>query len=291
MLEHTEAEGLTDVVSFFSHGRAFAIHKPRRFVSEIMPKFFRQSRFTSFQRQLNLYGFKRITQGRDNGGYYHELFLKGRPGLCVNMKRTRIKGSAKQQTNPDTEPNFYNFPPISQGGQSAGPGQSISTSESSGHQLQASPPSAPVASSPTSMYPGYMYPAPPYAPVPPSSGPYGPAQSHRGGPIPPYTAAQQKKKGLSQSYGKLITLGSKSHKFFPTIYFIAPPVPSATPIYPYPMPFYSYPWYPPPGQAHSYPAAQSPGKDLGISSADVTDLSPASESQDSPNKVKNETAV
>lgn len=56
MLEYAECEGLADVVSFFSHGRAFAIHKPRRFVTEIMNKFFRQTRLTSFQRQLNLYG-------------------------------------------------------------------------------------------------------------------------------------------------------------------------------------------------------------------------------------------
>ena len=60
MLEFAEREGLADVVSFFSHGRAFAIHKPRRFVQEIMPRYFRQTRLTSFQRQLNLYGTFRI---------------------------------------------------------------------------------------------------------------------------------------------------------------------------------------------------------------------------------------
>jgi hypothetical protein len=68
MLDSAERERTTDVVSFFSHGRAFAIHKPRRFVQEIMPRFFRQTRLTSFQRQLNLYGFRRISQGPDNGG-------------------------------------------------------------------------------------------------------------------------------------------------------------------------------------------------------------------------------
>jgi hypothetical protein len=51
MLEQTEREGVTDIVSFFSHGRAFAIHKPRRFSQEIMPRFFKQTRLTSFQRQ------------------------------------------------------------------------------------------------------------------------------------------------------------------------------------------------------------------------------------------------
>ncbi len=103
MLNAVEREGLSDVVSFFSHGRAFAIHKTRRFVSEIMPRFFRQSRLTSFQRQLNLYGFRRISQGPDNGGYYHELFLKGRMGLCVNMKRVKVKGQHKLKRDPDTE--------------------------------------------------------------------------------------------------------------------------------------------------------------------------------------------
>ena len=51
MLEQTERDGLSDVVSFFSHGRAFAIHKPKRFQTEIMPIYFKQTRLTSFQRQ------------------------------------------------------------------------------------------------------------------------------------------------------------------------------------------------------------------------------------------------
>ena len=110
MLDGVEREGLSDVVSFFSHGRAFAIHKPRRFVSEIMPRFFRQSRLTSFQRQLNLYGFRRISQGPDNGGYYHELFLKGRVGLCVNMKRIKVKGQLKLKRDPDSERKFILLP-------------------------------------------------------------------------------------------------------------------------------------------------------------------------------------
>jgi len=54
MLDFCEHEGLADVASFFAHGRAFAIHKPRRFQDHVMPKFFRQTRLTSFQRQLNL---------------------------------------------------------------------------------------------------------------------------------------------------------------------------------------------------------------------------------------------
>ena len=53
-----------------------------------MPSYFRQSKLTSFQRQLNLYGFSRITTGQDRGGYYHELFLRHRLFLCQSMVRT-----------------------------------------------------------------------------------------------------------------------------------------------------------------------------------------------------------
>jgi hypothetical protein len=85
-------EGGPEIASFMPHGRAFAIHKPRDFVKHVMPKYFRMSRFSSFQRQLNLYDFQRITEGPDKGSYFHELFAQGRPILSTMMKRNKIKG-------------------------------------------------------------------------------------------------------------------------------------------------------------------------------------------------------
>jgi hypothetical protein len=107
--------GGADVASFLPHGRAFSIHNPKKFVSEIMPGYFRMSRFSSFQRQLNLYDFKRITEGRDKGAYYHEFFLDGRLALCSQMKRTKIKGQNSNwigQGGFREEINFYNMPPV-----------------------------------------------------------------------------------------------------------------------------------------------------------------------------------
>jgi hypothetical protein len=107
--------GGSDVASFLPHGRAFAIHNPKKFVSEIMPGYFRMSRFSSFQRQLNLYDFKRITEGRDKGAYYHELFLHGRVKICSQMKRTKIKGSNSTsvfERGCRDEINFYIMPPV-----------------------------------------------------------------------------------------------------------------------------------------------------------------------------------
>jgi hypothetical protein len=85
-------DGGANIASFLPHGRAFAIHKPRDFVKHVMPKYFRMSRFSSFQRQLNLYDFQRITEGANKGAYFHELFVQGRPILCTMMKRNKIKG-------------------------------------------------------------------------------------------------------------------------------------------------------------------------------------------------------
>ena len=35
-------------------------------------------------------GFRRITEGRDKAGYFHEYFLKGRKGLCKKIQRKKV---------------------------------------------------------------------------------------------------------------------------------------------------------------------------------------------------------
>jgi len=113
MLDQIESDGLADVISWQPHGRAFLIHKPKEFTSHVMPKYFKQTKLTSFQRQLNLYGFCRLTKGLDNRGYYHELFLRGKPYLCSKMTRVKVKGTGfKAASSPDQEPDFYTMPPV-----------------------------------------------------------------------------------------------------------------------------------------------------------------------------------
>jgi len=110
MLDGVIAEGLEHVVSWQPHGRCFVVHKPKEFV-ELLPKYFKLSKIASFQRQLNLYGFQRLTRGSDRGGYYHELFLRGKVFLSHNIQRVKVKGTGvRARSNPDQEPEFWQMP-------------------------------------------------------------------------------------------------------------------------------------------------------------------------------------
>eukprot|EP00980_Cylindrotheca_fusiformis_P029873 scaffold23996_cov117-Cylindrotheca_fusiformis.AAC.1 len=113
MLKGVEQDGLQHIVSWQPHGRCFAIHDSKEF-AKILPDYFQLSKISSFQRQLNLYGFQRITRGRDRGGYYHELFLRGKTCLAQNIHRVKVKGTrVRARANPEQEPNFYDMPEIS----------------------------------------------------------------------------------------------------------------------------------------------------------------------------------
>ena len=74
-----------------------------------MPHFFKQSKYASFQRQLNLYGFTRITnRGPDKGAVYHPCFVRNQQELVQNMTRRRIKGNmVRKAILPEHQPNFY----------------------------------------------------------------------------------------------------------------------------------------------------------------------------------------
>jgi hypothetical protein len=52
-------------------------------------KYFRHNKFASFQRQLNLYGFRKVTRGTDAGAYAHHCFRKGQPDLLSYVRRAQ----------------------------------------------------------------------------------------------------------------------------------------------------------------------------------------------------------
>lgn len=104
-----EKDGFDKVVSWQPHGRCFVVRDADKFKKYVLPRYFKLTKIASFQRQLNLYGFKRLTTGNDRSGYYHEMFLRGRADLIPGIQRVKVKGTnIRAKSNPQDEPDFWN---------------------------------------------------------------------------------------------------------------------------------------------------------------------------------------
>jgi hypothetical protein len=119
MLLEIEREGkYTNVVSFMPHGRAFRVHEKETFIKEVLPNYFGgQGKWTSFLRQVKLYGFLRISSGADCNAYYHELFLRTKPELTKFMRRVGTPKGLDRRTYrmaDGDDPDFYSstFSPL-----------------------------------------------------------------------------------------------------------------------------------------------------------------------------------
>lgn len=96
LLVDLEVAGGANIATYVAGGDAFLIRNPKGFEERIIPKYFpRMGSFGSFQRQLNLYDFKRVSQGSHRGAYTHPLFRRQFPQMLRQMKRTKIKGLRK----------------------------------------------------------------------------------------------------------------------------------------------------------------------------------------------------
>jgi hypothetical protein len=88
-------ESASHIISWMPDGRHFHVHNPTLFVKEIIPKFFKQKSFKSFQRQLHIYGFQRVADFPNQGAYYHEKFIRSNRKLALEI--TRIKAPPRRR--------------------------------------------------------------------------------------------------------------------------------------------------------------------------------------------------
>ena len=75
------------------------VNDPKKIV-ELLPRFFSQTKFRSFQRQLNMWHFERILKGPQKGAFRHPLFRKDNKKLCARMSRNIKDNQWKLQSNP-----------------------------------------------------------------------------------------------------------------------------------------------------------------------------------------------
>jgi hypothetical protein len=95
-------------ISWQPHGRSWKVHKRDIFMKEICHKFFCLTKFESFVRQSNGWGFRRLKRdGPDRNSYYHELFLRGQPELLKSIRRP-LPGEKLECEEPD----FYSMSPV-----------------------------------------------------------------------------------------------------------------------------------------------------------------------------------
>jgi hypothetical protein len=105
MLECVDDLGLAHIVSWQAHGRAFIVHDADKF-RELLPRFFKLSKIPSFQRQLNLYGFVRLTRTSDRGAYYNEVRKKARRQIFVRCENVEALCGESSRVRMVSDSNF-----------------------------------------------------------------------------------------------------------------------------------------------------------------------------------------
>jgi hypothetical protein len=91
MLEDAEHQNWQHIVSWVQGGCGFKVHKSDEFVQEVMPNYFDQTKYESFRRQLNLYGFTRVSRGQLRGIYSHPFFVQSDKSMCRDINRRSAK--------------------------------------------------------------------------------------------------------------------------------------------------------------------------------------------------------
>ncbi|GFH47650.1 hypothetical protein CTEN210_04125 [Chaetoceros tenuissimus] len=75
------------------------VHDRDAFEKVIQSTYFNQTKFASFRRQLNLWGFERVCIAHDKGttdntggtrSFFHPLFQRHKRSLCCTMRRTKV---------------------------------------------------------------------------------------------------------------------------------------------------------------------------------------------------------
>jgi hypothetical protein len=123
----------SECICWNPHGRSWRILKPPVFEQVVIPLYFRHAKYASFMRQVNGWGFKRIVSGNDHNSYYHEMFVREFPQLCLKMQRIK-KGEATGEKTKKGDDGAENNDALDSQESSDQPGEALGPGPSNPYQ-------------------------------------------------------------------------------------------------------------------------------------------------------------
>jgi len=99
-----------NVACWSDAGDLFIVKGSTKLAKMHIPRYFDHSNFSSFSRQLNFYGFRKINNLHETDGFtsshvrfHHEYFRRERPDLLSNIKRSTLNNSNSKVVNKEIE--------------------------------------------------------------------------------------------------------------------------------------------------------------------------------------------